>query len=231
MIIVVVDEVSMLSTQFLVLLDSRLRAIYTPDVPFGGISILLIGDFVQLPVTSGRDLWSVMYGNVTGNDAIACNLFQMFRIHELTANMRAADCMMHTRRVASFRKLPLRYPLGQKWTADDNNCYQPITADVLKAITQQLTSDDIKQDLNWITQSTCIVSRNVDRAIINAQAAIIFAQHNIVPVLRWKHQLRQELTLVSKPFFMMKKQDLNFLLILFKEVQVRFWTILMAMYF
>ncbi len=85
--IVVVDEVSMLSTQFLILLDSRLRAIYKPDVPFGGISILLIGDFVQLPVTAGRDLRSVMYGNVTGNDATARNLFQMFRIHELTANM------------------------------------------------------------------------------------------------------------------------------------------------
>ena len=193
--IVVVDEVSMLSTQFLILLDSRLRAIYKPDVPFGGISILLIGDFVQLPVTSGRDLWSVMYGNVTGNDATARNLFQMFRIHELTANMRAADCMMHTRHVAAFRKLPLRYPLGQKWTADDNKRYQPITADVLKAITQQLTPNDIEQDLNWITQSTCIVTSNVDRAIINAQAAIIFAQHNNVPVLRWKHQLRQELTL------------------------------------
>ncbi len=46
--------------------------------------------------------------------------FQMFRIHELTANMRAADCMMHTRRVAAFRKLPPKYPLGQKWTADDS---------------------------------------------------------------------------------------------------------------
>ena len=44
---------------------------------------MLIGDFVQLPVTSGRDLWSVMYGNVTGNDATARNLFQLFRIHEL----------------------------------------------------------------------------------------------------------------------------------------------------
>ncbi len=103
--------------------------------------------------------------------------------------------MMHTRRVAAFRKLPPKYPLGQKWTADDNKRYQPITADVLKAITQQLTSDDIKQDLNWITKSTCIVTSNVDRAIINAQAAIIFARHNNVRVLRWKHQLRQELTL------------------------------------
>ena len=44
--IVVVDEVSMLSTQFLVLLDSQLQAIYKPGEPFGGISILLIGDIV-----------------------------------------------------------------------------------------------------------------------------------------------------------------------------------------
>jgi len=168
---------------------------YKPEKPFGGISILLIGDFVQLPVTSGRDLWSVMYGNVTGNDGTARNLFQLFCIHELTTNMRAEDCISHTRRVAAFRKLPSTYPLGHKWSAEDNKHYQPITKDILKGITQELTSEDIKQDPNWITQSTCIVTSNVDRAIINARAAITFGQHNNVPVLRWKCQLRQELTL------------------------------------
>ncbi len=43
---VVVDEVSMLSAQFLVLLDTRLRSMYKPDQTFGGISVLLIGDFI-----------------------------------------------------------------------------------------------------------------------------------------------------------------------------------------
>jgi hypothetical protein len=95
--------------------------------------------------------------------------------------MRAADCMIHTRHVAAFRKLPPKYPLGQKWTADDNKRYQPITTDVLEGVTQQLTLDDITQDLNWITQSTCIVTSNVYRAIINAQVAISFAQRNNVP--------------------------------------------------
>ena len=75
---------------------------------------MLTGDFVQLPVTSGRDLWSVMYGNVTGNDATAHNLFQLFCIHELTTNMQATDCITHTRCVAAFRKLPPKYPLRQK---------------------------------------------------------------------------------------------------------------------
>ena len=60
--LVVVDEVSMLSAQFLVLLDTRLWSMYKHDQSFGSISVLLIGDFIQLPVTTGRDLWSVMYG-------------------------------------------------------------------------------------------------------------------------------------------------------------------------
>ena len=109
--------------------------------------------------------------------------------------MQAADCITHTRRVAAFRKLPSKYPSGHKWNAEDNKHYQPITKDILKGITQELTSEDIKQDPNWITQSTCIVISNVDRAIINVRAAITFGQRNNVPVLRWKCQLRHELTL------------------------------------
>ncbi len=84
---VMVDEVSMLSAQFLVLLDTRLRPMYKSDQTFGGISILLIGDFIQLPVTTGCDLWSVMYGTVSGNDGTACNLFQQFCVKELTVNI------------------------------------------------------------------------------------------------------------------------------------------------
>ena len=109
--------------------------------------------------------------------------------------MRAADCITHTRHVAAFRKLPWTYPSRHKWSAEDNTHYQPFTKDILKGITQELTSEDIKQDPNWITQSTCIVTNNVDRAIINARAAITFGQCNNVPVLQWKRQLCQELTL------------------------------------
>ena len=83
---------------------------YNPGILFGGISILLIGDFIQLLVTTGRNLWSVMYGTVNSNDATAQNQFQHFHVHELTANMRAADCVIHMQRVAAFCPLPLVYP-------------------------------------------------------------------------------------------------------------------------
>jgi hypothetical protein len=122
---VVVDEDSMLSTQILVLLHARLQSMYKPDQTFGGISVFLICDFIQLPVTTGQDLWSVMYGTVSGNDGTAHNLFQQFRVKELTVNMRSSECIIHTWRVAGFRTLPQVYPLGQKWTAEDKNYTNP----------------------------------------------------------------------------------------------------------
>jgi hypothetical protein len=81
---VVVDEVSMLSAQFLVLFDTRLQSMYNSDQTFGVISILLIGDFI---LTTGRDLWSVMYGTHSGNNATARDLFQQFHVKELTVNI------------------------------------------------------------------------------------------------------------------------------------------------
>jgi hypothetical protein len=84
---VVVDEVSMLSARFFVLLDTRLRSMNKSDQTFEGISILLIGDFIQLPVTTGHDLWSVMYGTVSGNDGTARIFFQQFCVQELTVNI------------------------------------------------------------------------------------------------------------------------------------------------
>jgi hypothetical protein len=42
------------------------------------------------------------------------------------------------------------------------------------------------------------VTSNVDRAIINAEAANAFSQRNNVPVLQWKCQLRQDFPLVAK---------------------------------
>jgi hypothetical protein len=104
---VMVDEVSMLSTEFLVLLDTRLQLMYDSDQTFGGISILLIGDFIQLFVTTGHDLWSVMYGTVSGNDGNAHNLFQQFCVKELTVNIQSSGCKIHMQRVADFRTLPL----------------------------------------------------------------------------------------------------------------------------
>jgi hypothetical protein len=66
----------MLNTKFPVLLDTQLQSIYSPDGQFGGISILLIGEFIQFLITTGHNLQNVMYVAVNGNDATMQNLFQ-----------------------------------------------------------------------------------------------------------------------------------------------------------
>jgi hypothetical protein len=161
---------------------------YKPDQTFGGVSILLIGDFIQLSVTTGCDLWSVMYGTVSGNDGCARNLFQQFGVKELTVNMRSSECQIHMQRVAGFHTLPQMYPSGQKWTAEDNKLFKPITKDIVDDVTHELTLPDVENDPDWITKSTCIVTSNVDRAIINAEAATAFGKHNNVPILHWKQK-------------------------------------------
>ncbi len=156
---------------------------YKPDQTFGGISILLIGDFIQLPVTTGYDLWSVMYGTISGNDGTARNLFQQFCVKELTVNMQSSECKIHTQRVASSHTLPQVYPSGQKWTAEDNKLYKPITKDIMDGVTHELTLQDVENDPDRITKSTFIVTSNVDRAIINAKPAKAFGKRNNVPIL------------------------------------------------
>jgi ATP-dependent DNA helicase PIF1 len=48
--LIVIDELSMLDTKFLLLADRRLRSMYNNELPFGGISMLLAGDFLQVSV-------------------------------------------------------------------------------------------------------------------------------------------------------------------------------------
>ncbi len=64
--------------------------------------------------------------------------------------------------MAGFRTLPQAYPLGQKWTAEDNKLYKPITKDIVDSVTHELTKQDVENDPNWITKPTCIVTSNCD---------------------------------------------------------------------
>ena len=84
-----------------------------------------------------------MYGNVSGNDGTACNLFQQFCVKELTVNIQSSECKIHTQRVVGFRMLPQVYPSGKKWTAEDNKLYKPITKDIVDGVTHELTLQDI----------------------------------------------------------------------------------------
>ena len=55
----IVDEVSMLGQNMMAWVDKRLRQATTHlDIPFGGMSVILIGDFAQLPPVGDRPLFA-----------------------------------------------------------------------------------------------------------------------------------------------------------------------------
>ena len=55
----VIDEKSMISLKTMGFIDSRLRQIFpSSNEPFGGVSLILMGDFYQLPPVGGKPLYS-----------------------------------------------------------------------------------------------------------------------------------------------------------------------------
>jgi ATP-dependent DNA helicase PIF1 len=68
----------MINIRTLLLINDRLRAIFPAytDQPFGGINVLLCGDFFQLLPVGGRPLfsWSHTYANAIKG----CQLYRVF---------------------------------------------------------------------------------------------------------------------------------------------------------
>lgn len=55
--VLLIDESSMVRADKLDMVDARLRAVFGNDKPFGGVKVILVGDFLQLPpvVANGRE--------------------------------------------------------------------------------------------------------------------------------------------------------------------------------
>ncbi len=132
--------------------------------------------------------------------------------------MRSADCETHSWRVAAFQVLPPIYPSGQKWSAEDNARYTPITQDIVDGVTHELTPKDIEQSLSWITQSMCIVTSNVYRAIINATAARALANFKMYMSYDGNVKCVKNSHGRPKPFCVTKTRDRNSLHTLLREL-------------
>ena len=88
--VVIVDEISIASAHLLNALDHVLRRAHLPDckrLPFGGRTIIAIGDLCQLPPVPPR-LFGVVYNNCA---VYVLGLWGKFRMHELRENFRQQD--------------------------------------------------------------------------------------------------------------------------------------------
>lgn len=80
--ILVVDEASVQCLRMLGVLDLRLRALTGRDLPFGGVHVVLVGDFAQLSPVGGVPLWSEPADRPNQDvDVLTASGYSLFRRH------------------------------------------------------------------------------------------------------------------------------------------------------
>eukprot|EP00644_Phytophthora_capsici_P015140 jgi/Phyca11/128368/e_gw1.75.10.1 len=185
--LIVVDEMSMFPSEFLALLNSRLRAIYRNNLPFGGRSIFL------LDVTAGTPLCKVLYMTTNRDELLTARaLFRSFTVFFLTEQHRAAGCKLLKTILRKYRVLPDFYPSGDKWTQDELARFRPMTAELLQSITTELNLSDVLDDPAWLDETTILVTSNMDRAVLTSCAAILYARRRQELVIKWRRRLKTE---------------------------------------
>ena len=182
LILLVIDEISYISPEVLGQIDNRLRQLMAkPEIPFGGIAILLLGDFYQLPpVAVSYTLYSAAVkllaekeeidGDVPGPRTRGTLLFSKFKKFELTQQMRAADDVNHTAMLNQMRN-----PLPG---------YRHIDSEHLKSI-KTLTANDIQEDKLW-QWAPIVITSNKERLVINNYQSTFWALHHQTPKFVWE---------------------------------------------
>ncbi|ETN07132.1 hypothetical protein PPTG_13528 [Phytophthora nicotianae INRA-310] len=193
--LIVVDEVSMLCSAYLLLLDTRLRAIYRNNLPFGGRSVILCGDFLQLKVTSGIALCKMFYMDTRSSAQLSARaLFRKFQTYFLTQQHRAASCPIQQANLESCRVLPAARPSGDSWSALEKQTFRPVTQQVVKSVTTELDIDTVKQDPGWLDDMTILVTSNFDKAVLTGCTARLYAKRHRQLLFRWKRELKQDVS-------------------------------------
>ena len=88
--VIITDEISMINDQVLAMLDKRLQVIFENDSDFGGISILAVGDLLQLPPVCPKDI----FADPSGSDysTLVGSLWKkLFKLVELKTIVRQAS--------------------------------------------------------------------------------------------------------------------------------------------
>jgi nucleoside-triphosphatase THEP1 len=184
----VIDEVSTIDTFTIAVIDARLRDVMEqPDKPFGGVAVLMSGDFDQLgPVAKTFiphdmvewNLHHMRYQQQSFDMSIyrrgtmihrGCSLFSEFNRTHLTQQERSKD-FYHNSNI-------LRMSAGQPICTDEFDVYK-----------------DFKQPLSTDPESaqfpTFIVASNHERNDIIKLQAQRFAIKHKTYVIKWKNKVR-----------------------------------------
>jgi len=164
--ILVIDEVSMLDAALLKSVDDKLQKLFRTTDSFGGIGVIFMGDFFQLPAIHGSLLRC-------DRESQAGKLFGSFRCIQFNEQMRAADDIQHSARLACFRN------------PEAGRC--PVKTSSLLSHLKPLCTEDAKFR-KW-REAVIVCADNASRITINMARAVQFALDTGQPVIAWTHKL------------------------------------------
>ena len=104
--LLICDEVSMVSSLTLLYMHLRLCEVFNSSELFGGISIVVFADLLQLPAVKGNSVFMPV-SCLEAKQRIGCiapiNLWQSFQYDELTINMRQSSDLRYAELLSSVR--------------------------------------------------------------------------------------------------------------------------------
>lgn len=188
---IAIDEISLVSAAAIERYNERLQQIYSNRENFGGMPIMLLGDWFQIPPVRATPIYKSMVsllthikknGNITNTAQDRGNqLLLKFQYCELKQQHRSVDDS-HTNDINQLRDLSVE---------------KPITVDMIKRI-KTITLNDIESDENW-KQALIVVTSNTERHLLNFKRAQLFAYEAGYPLLRWKNQIISSFTSYISP--------------------------------
>ena len=186
--ILLIDEVSMVGSFMFGVIDLRLRDIMQSDLPFGGLGIVVMGDFFQLAAVGDTPLPTAVLNaqmqkfaakdakhELAGISTTGGFLFEKFRMFKLTQQMRVdVGDQEHTKMVESFQSTVGQAPTEKR--------------SFLQALANKyLTPEDVAADPSWAT-ATIVVATNKQRHALLPERIEQYAKQMGVPVLEWIYQ-------------------------------------------
>ena len=162
---IIIDEISMLTALQLFMINLRLQEINGNSLPFGGLHIILLGDFLQLPPTHGLPLYKNTSCCQTQHELTGIMLYQQFSVYNLSSLERCKDTNL-AKIIIDFRNT-YRFPLK------------------LFSMIGKLNKDEVIKDQTW-WQATHIVASNKERLRINFFFLNCYAARNNLTIYKWR---------------------------------------------